>query len=62
MRQFKKVDHNLQNPKSDLSTQSQDLKLDQELDPVLDQELEGAFYLVDKNNKKRWIFTKLLKN
>jgi hypothetical protein len=62
MRQFKKVDHNLQNPKSDLSTLSQDLKLDQELDPVLDQEPEGAFYLVDRNNKKRWIFTKLLKN
>lgn len=62
MRQFKKVDHNLQNPKSDLSTLSQDLKLDQDLDLVLDQELEGAFYLVDRNNKKRWIFTKLLKN
>lgn len=62
MRQFKKVDHNLQNPKSDLSTLSQDLKSDQDLDLVLDQELEGAFYLVDRNNKKRWIFTKLLKN
>jgi len=47
MRQFKKVDYNLQNPKWDLSTLSQDPKWDQELDPVLDQELQGAFYLVD---------------